>query len=108
VISFPEGAAPEIGIDGVNGFLCSDAASMARAVDDLGVIDRRVCRASVEERFSVERTVRDHVHVYRGVIEAWGGYEDSALGQEAAEAGHSGVADMGGQGANHPEVIVRL
>lgn len=68
VISFPEGAAPEIVDDGVTGFLCDGETAMAAAVASLGDIDRRACRAAVESRFSAGRMVDDHLRLYRKVL----------------------------------------
>jgi glycosyltransferase involved in cell wall biosynthesis len=77
VISHPAGAAPEIVIHGVNGFLCSDEASLIDAIGRAKLIDRRTCRRSVEERFSAGRMVAEYVRMYRAVIEEWGRYEST-------------------------------
>jgi glycosyltransferase involved in cell wall biosynthesis len=70
VIAFPEGAAAEIVIDGVNGMLVADEAEMARAVERLGSIDPEGCRASVAERYDVSVTVAGYERVYRRAIAA--------------------------------------
>jgi glycosyltransferase involved in cell wall biosynthesis len=68
VLSFPEGAAPEIVDDGATGFLCDDEAAMASSIDSIGTIDRGACRRAVEERFSTERMVADHVDCYARLL----------------------------------------
>ncbi len=68
VLAFKEGAAPEIVDHGVNGFLCDDSADMAAAVAQVGTIDRRACRSSVETNFSTERMVRDHLRLFERVL----------------------------------------
>jgi glycosyltransferase involved in cell wall biosynthesis len=70
VIAFPEGGAAEIVIDGENGMLVSDEAEMARAVERLGSIDPRDCRASVAERYDVSVTAAGYERVYRRAIHA--------------------------------------
>jgi glycosyltransferase involved in cell wall biosynthesis len=68
VLSFKEGAAPEIVDHGVTGFLCVDIDDMADAVARVGEIDRAACRERAAEHFSVERMVAGHVAVYEQVI----------------------------------------
>lgn len=65
VIAFPEGAACEIVVDGVNGFLVADEEAMAAAVADLGSIDAAVCRAGVAQRYDVARVTAAYERVYR-------------------------------------------
>jgi len=68
VISFPEGAAPEIIEDGRTGFLCDDEAEMATAIGRLGELDHAVCRAAVEGYFSLERMVDEHIELFEQVL----------------------------------------
>ncbi|MGZ4286744.1 MAG: glycosyltransferase family 4 protein [Solirubrobacteraceae bacterium] len=70
VIAFPEGAAAEIVIDGENGMLVADEAEMAGAVERLGSIDPKRCRASVAERYDISITVAGYERVYRRSIAA--------------------------------------
>ncbi len=65
VLSFPEGAAPEIVEHGRSGFLCADEAEMVAALRRVPELDRDECRARVEERFSADRMVRDHLELYQ-------------------------------------------
>lgn len=69
VLSFAEGAAPEIIEHGRTGFLCLDEEDMAARLGQVGSLDRGACRASAEVRFSTERMVRDHLELYRRVLE---------------------------------------
>lgn len=68
VVSFAEGAAPEIVDDGLTGFLCRDEDDMVAALDQLDRIDRRACRAAAARHFSLERFVEEHVLLYRRVL----------------------------------------
>ena len=65
VVSFREGAAPEIVSHGTTGYLCSDEDEMAAMLQRLDAIDRRACRLAARSRFSMTRMVRDHVAIYR-------------------------------------------
>jgi glycosyltransferase involved in cell wall biosynthesis len=67
VLSFPEGAAPEIIDHGRTGFLCTDEADMANALERVGRLDRDACRRAAEDRFSTRRMVDDHLRLYRQV-----------------------------------------
>jgi glycosyltransferase involved in cell wall biosynthesis len=68
VVTFPEGAAPEIVTDGRTGFVVADEAEMAEAVLRAGSLDRRECRGAVEGYFSAERMVADHVALYEALV----------------------------------------
>jgi glycosyltransferase involved in cell wall biosynthesis len=68
VVSFAEGAAPEIVDHGVTGFLCADEAEMAARLLDARGLDRSTCRRVAEERFSTRRMVDDHVALYRRLV----------------------------------------
>ncbi|MFP3883002.1 MAG: glycosyltransferase family 4 protein [Actinomycetota bacterium] len=70
VVAFSKGSVPEIITDGVNGFVCHDELEMVGALARLGEIDRRRCRLSFEERFSVQRMVRDHIDLYEGMLDS--------------------------------------
>lgn len=70
VITFPEGAAPEIVEHGKTGFVCADETEMADAIGRIDEIDRRQCRAAVEGYFSVERMVDEHVELFEQILAA--------------------------------------
>ena len=65
VITSPCGAAPEIVDHGQTGFLCRTRAEYLAAIDVAPSLDRRHCRASVAERFPVERMVESYERLYR-------------------------------------------
>jgi glycosyltransferase involved in cell wall biosynthesis len=68
VIAFPEGSAPEVVEDGVNGFLVDDEHEMAAAIGRLGEIDRAGCRAYAERCFGVDLAVDGYLRVYEQAI----------------------------------------
>ncbi len=69
VVGTPCGAAPEIVDDDVTGYLRRDEESLAGALGELDSISRQDCRQAVEDRFSAERLVRDHVAFYQRVVD---------------------------------------
>jgi glycosyltransferase involved in cell wall biosynthesis len=69
VLAFPEGAASEIVIDGVNGFLVRDEQEMVSGVARLNSIDPRRCRASVAERYDVAAVADGYEDAYRLAME---------------------------------------
>ena len=72
VIAYPEGAAPEIVVDGETGFLVDSESEMADAIKRLPEIDPARCRESAEERFDVTAVAAAHEQAYREVITAHG------------------------------------
>jgi glycosyltransferase involved in cell wall biosynthesis len=68
VVVTPCGAASEIVVDGVTGFLRETEAGLTYGVQNASALDRRACRAAVVERFSAERFVADHVACYEQTI----------------------------------------
>jgi glycosyltransferase involved in cell wall biosynthesis len=69
VVTFAEGAAPEIVEDGRTGFLCHDEAEMAEAMTRVHELDRTACRAAVEGHFSARRMVLDHVELFGQLLD---------------------------------------
>ena len=67
VIAYPKGAMPEVLADGRTGFLVESESEAARAIARLGEIDRRACRAWVEEKFPISRMVEGYEAVYQAV-----------------------------------------
>jgi glycosyltransferase involved in cell wall biosynthesis len=67
IVAFRGGAVEEIIEDGITGFVVSNIDEAVEAVSNLGAIDRSVCRARFEQRFSVSRMCRDYVSAYRRV-----------------------------------------
>jgi glycosyltransferase involved in cell wall biosynthesis len=68
VLSFAEGAAPEIIEHERSGFLCADDADMSALIGEVPSLDRAACRARVETRFSADRFVAEHVALYRRLL----------------------------------------
>ena len=69
VLTFAEGAAPEIVDDGRTGFICEDEEDMAAKLRDVGRLDRAACRHAAEQRFTSERMVADHLVLYRSLLD---------------------------------------
>jgi glycosyltransferase involved in cell wall biosynthesis len=67
VIAFRCGSVPEIVQDGVTGFVVDDLETAIRAAERSSEIDRHVCRATFERRFSSRRMAKDYVSLYRSV-----------------------------------------
>jgi glycosyltransferase involved in cell wall biosynthesis len=70
VIAFGCGSVPELVDDGVTGFVVDDLDSAIRAAAEVGRLDRRLCRATFERRFSATRMARDYLAVYEDVVES--------------------------------------
>ena len=70
VITFPEGAASEIVIDGENGFHVTDERAMAEATGWLDAIDPARCRESVASRYDVAIVADGYEAVYSRALEA--------------------------------------
>jgi glycosyltransferase involved in cell wall biosynthesis len=68
VLAFPQGAAPEIVIDGVNGFLCDDVDEMAAKVERAGDFDPETCRRTAAERFAPDRVALGYERVFRKAL----------------------------------------
>jgi glycosyltransferase involved in cell wall biosynthesis len=69
VLAFPEGAAPEVIDHGVTGFLCDGEDDMVEALARVHTIDRHACRRAVEDRFSSERMVDEHIALYLDLLD---------------------------------------
>jgi glycosyltransferase involved in cell wall biosynthesis len=68
VLSYRSGAAPEIVDDGVTGILCNERDEMVEATQRVGTLDRAACRASVQQRFSTNRMVADHLELFESLL----------------------------------------
>ena len=68
VVATPVGSAPEIVDEGVTGYLRADCAGLADALVAASYLDRTACRAATDARFSTERMVDDHVHLYEELL----------------------------------------
>ncbi len=67
VIAYPKGAMPEVIAHGRTGFLVETEAEAVRAIARLGEIDRRACRAWVQQQFPISRMVEGYEAVYDSV-----------------------------------------
>lgn len=68
VLTFPEGAAPEIVEDGKTGFLCQDVDEMATRIGQVDQLDRAACRAAVEDYFCTSRMVAEHLDLFEEML----------------------------------------
>ena len=68
VIGFRRGGIPEGIDDGRTGFVCTDEAGMAEAVQRLPQISRAACRAEAERRFSDAAVVGAYERLYHEVM----------------------------------------
>ncbi len=68
VIATPRGAAPEILEEGVTGFMRSDETALVSVLSRVGELSRSACRLSVENHFSAQRMVDDHLVIYAQAI----------------------------------------
>lgn len=82
VVGCPQGAAPEIVVDGVTGFLSDDDDELATALRIVRRLDRAACRQRVADHFSAASMVAGHLEVYER--------------QHAVAAGRTAVARASG------------
>ena len=68
VIAHARGSMPEIVRERENGFLVDSTDAAAAAIEAAARADRALVRASVEERFSVDRMVDEYLSVYQQVV----------------------------------------
>jgi glycosyltransferase involved in cell wall biosynthesis len=68
VIAYPRGSVPEIIADGVTGFLVHNVTEAVQAIQKISTIDRRVCRAEFEERFTSKRMAQDYLAIYERIV----------------------------------------
>jgi glycosyltransferase involved in cell wall biosynthesis len=52
VIAYRAGSVPEVVVDGITGFICSTLTEMVAAIPRVRELDRRACRAHVEQHFT--------------------------------------------------------
>jgi glycosyltransferase involved in cell wall biosynthesis len=62
------GSIPEIVVDGVTGFLCESVEDAVAKVPLLASLDRRACRAHVQERFTVDCMIDRYLQAYEEAI----------------------------------------
>lgn len=69
VIAYRHGSVPEIIEDGVTGFIVGGEQEAVDMMDATLSLDRNMVRARFEQRFSVERMMRDYLNVYMTLAE---------------------------------------
>ena len=69
VLGAAMGSLPEIVVDGVTGFLCRSVDEAVERVPQLASLDRRACRARVEEAFTIERMIDRYLGAYERALE---------------------------------------
>jgi glycosyltransferase involved in cell wall biosynthesis len=72
VVATARGAAPEIVMDEVSGFVCADEAALVEALGRVEELERDMCRQVVAELFAAERMVDRHLSVYRRALASKG------------------------------------
>jgi len=68
VISFKEGAAPELIKDGKTGFLVKDEIEMAKTVDKIKEIKRIDCRRHAARKFGLKKMVNKYEALYNTIL----------------------------------------
>jgi glycosyltransferase involved in cell wall biosynthesis len=68
VVAFCDGAVPEVLVDGETGFICSDAAEAAEAVNAVPRLDRTCLREHVASRFDTDTAIMRHEELFRRVL----------------------------------------
>ena len=68
VLSYKEGAIPELIKDGKTGFLVSNKEEMVQAIKKIGTIKRKDCRRRVIEKFGIEKMVNKYESLYYKLV----------------------------------------
>jgi glycosyltransferase involved in cell wall biosynthesis len=68
VIAFRRGAAPEVIVDGVTGFIVDNEQQMADAIGRAGSIDPYACRRHVETNFAPAVTARKYIVIFERLL----------------------------------------
>ena len=80
VLAYRRGSIPEIIDDHSTGFVCEGFDDMTAVIQHISTIDRRQCRRSFEQRFSVERMTQDYLQVYERALGRSGDTEGECFG----------------------------
>jgi glycosyltransferase involved in cell wall biosynthesis len=70
VVAYNMGSVPELITHGVSGFIVDNQNDAIKAVENIGLIERKECRRMFEERFKAGRMAQDYLHVYNRVLES--------------------------------------
>jgi glycosyltransferase involved in cell wall biosynthesis len=84
VIAYRSGSVPEVIDEGKTGFIVENIEVAVNAVRRVGVLDRRTCRRTFEERFSAPRMCADYLAVYRALCDRDPDARDGVLSVAAA------------------------
>jgi glycosyltransferase involved in cell wall biosynthesis len=68
VISSENGAMPEIIKNGLNGFRCTDYKDYKIAINSISIIDPKVCRKTVKEKFNYLIMAQNYIEQYKAVL----------------------------------------
>ena len=68
VIAFNRGSIPELVKSGVTGYVVEDIEGMLEAVQNIGQIDRKACRAHALENFNVAKMADAYEAVYKQLL----------------------------------------
>jgi len=68
VIAFNRGSAKEVIKDGKTGFVVKNISEMVKAIRKIDQINRRECRAWVEENFTMEKMVNDYEKIFYKIV----------------------------------------
>lgn len=69
VIAFRQGAAPEIIVDGENGYIVDTIDEMVEKIPQIGQIDRKKCRERILNNFTAEKMVDGYENVYNTILQ---------------------------------------
>ena len=72
VLAYRRGSIPEIIENCSTGFVCEGLDDMTTAIQHISEIDRRQCRRSFEQRFTVGRMAQDYLYVYERILDRTG------------------------------------
>ena len=67
-MAYNRGSMPEVIEEGVSGFLVSNVASAAAAVESAIDLDRNEVRRVAERRFSADRMINDYLAIYGALL----------------------------------------
>ncbi len=69
VVAYRRGSVPEVIDQGVTGYAVSNLEEAVKAVHQISSLDRKLCRAVFEKRFSVKRMCLDYLEAYKRIPE---------------------------------------
>jgi len=69
IIAYNRGSTSEILRDGVTGFLCENINEMTEKMTRVHNLNRKECRKTVEKEFTMDVVYRNHLEIYKKVID---------------------------------------